>query len=161
MGSSTIQEYWTSTAGLLKRRSLGWALAAAVAVLGAAPAAADSSLTVRVGAPPGVLASISAHQWYDEWTGGDGGTNPKIVGATFSTTEYYDTHRVGNGRLWVQAKSAVDLNALPVPPPDPFEVTVEVSMTNDENVAKTGTVVFKTSYVRNVTTPVPSDGGGG
>ena len=135
-------------------------LAAVVAILGAAPAASDSSLTVRMSAPPGVLVSISAHQWYDEWTGADDGTNPRITGATFSTTDYYDEHEVNDGRLWVQAKSDADLNALDVLPDDPFEVEVDVSMTNDEDLDKTGTVIFTTDYVRNATTPLPSDGGG-
>ena len=133
-------------------------LAAAVAILGAAPAASDSSITVRVSAPPGVLVSISAHQWYDEWTGADDGTNPEITEAEFSTTDYYDTHKVSDGRLWVQAKSDADLNALAAPPSDPFEVTVDVSMTNDDDLEKTGTVTFTTDYIRNATTPLPSSG---
>ena len=135
------------------------ALAAALAILGAAAAASDSS-TLRVSAPPGVLVSISAHQWYDEWTGADDGTNPKITEATFSTTDYYDEHEVNDGRLWVQAKSDADLNALASPPSDPFEVEVDVKMTNDEDLEKTDTVVFTTDYTRNATTPLPSDGEG-
>ncbi len=154
----TVRKYSTNAAGLLRRGALRWALAAAVAVLGAAPAAAtESSLTVRLSAPPGVLVSVSAHQWYGEWTG-DEGSNPAIVEATFSTTNYYDTHLVRNGRVWVQAKSDADLNALAVPPPDPFEVTVDVSMNNDEGETMSGTIVFKTTYARNVTTPLPSNG---
>ena len=186
MGFSMVPENWVSTASLLKRRSLWWAAegvqrrravpaepfprarhiarrqgllatALAAADLGGAPAAADSTLTVRVSAPPGVLVSVSAHQWYDEGTG-DEGTNPEIVEATFSTTDYYDTHRVGNGRVWVQAKSDADLNALAVPPTDPFEVTVDVSMTNDEDLTIEGKIVFKTEYERNTTLPLPLDG---
>ena len=133
------------------------ALAAAVAVLGAAPAAAtDPSRTLWMDAPPGLLISVPAHGWYGEGIGEEG-TNPEIVEATFSTTEYYDTHLLRNGRVWVQAKSAADLNALAAPPAKSFEVTVDISMNNDEDRAISGTIVFRTRYVRTSSAPLPSD----
>ena len=133
------------------------ALAAAAAVLGAAPAAAtDPSSTLWLEAPPGMLISVSAHRWYGEWAG-DEGTNPRVTEATFSTTDYYDTHTLRDGRVWVQAKSAADLNALAAPPPKSFEVTVDISMNNDEDRAISGTIVFRTRYDRTATAPLPPD----
>ena len=153
----TVRQYWTNTAGLLRRRSLRWALAAAVAVLGAAPAAATESFRDRVTAPPGVLVSVSAHWWYGE-RHYEEGTNPRVTDATFSTTAYYDVHEIRDDKLWVKAKTAADLNALPVPPPTPFEVEVEVSLNNDDNRVITGTIVFETPYLRTAATPSPPDG---
>ena len=144
----TVRKYWTNAAGLLRRGAPRWALAAAVAVLGAAPAAAtESSLTVRLSAPPGVLVSVSAHQWYGEWTG-DEGSNPRYTEAAFSTMEYYVEAytRIYDGLLFLQPKTSEELNALASPPPDPFTVTVEVTMTNDEGETATGTLKFKTDY---------------
>ena len=142
---------------LAARYGVRAAALAAAAVLGAAPAAAtDPSRTLWMDAPPGLLISVPAHGWYGEWIGGEG-TNPRVTEATFSTTDYYDTHTVRDGRVWVQAKSAADLNALAVPPPKSFEVTVDISMNNDEDRAISGTIVFRTRYARNETTPSPPD----
>ena len=132
------------------------ALAAAVAVLAGA-AAATESFRDRVTAPPGVLVSVSAHWWYGE-RHYEEGTNPRVTEATFSTTDYYDVHEIRDDKLWVQAKTAADLNALPVPPPTPFEVEVEVSLNNDDNRVITGTIVFETPYLRTAATPSPPDG---
>ena len=52
------------------------------------------------------------------------------------------------------------LNALAVPPSDPFEVEVDVTMTNDENLEKTGTVIFTTAlHPEHRRCPCKSDGG--
>ena len=136
------------------------ALAAALAVLGAGPAAAteEESFTEEMTAPVGALVSFSAHRWYGEEPHSEDGTNPKITEATFSTTEYYSVHEIRNGILWVEVKTADELNALSSPPPNPFEVEVDVTATNDEELEKTGTVTFETRYLRTATTPLPSDG---
>ena len=74
------------------------------------------------------------------------GTNPRLTEANFSTTEYYDDHLIVDGHLRVRAKSDGDLNALSSPPSSPFEVTVDVKMTNDEGEAASGTLTFATTY---------------
>ena len=94
-------------------------------------------------ANPGYLNSLTADFLFD-----NAGTNPRITGAEFSTTEYYKDHSVGRGRLWVQAMTAAELNALPAPPPSPFTVDVAVSMTNDESQTASGTVTLETTYER-------------
>ena len=149
-------------AGHGARRAAGRGVCAAVlpapaAVVGGAPGPATKSFTTRVIAPPGIAVIVQARGWYGEGAIGEG-TNPRITEATFSTTAYCDLHEIRDGRLWVQAKTAADLNALSAPPPDPFEVTVDVSMTNDEDRIITGTITFETRYLRTATTPVPSDG---
>ena len=102
-----------------------------------------------VPAPPGVLVSTSLNGWFDNM-----GTNPRFTAATFSTLEYYTQARIGpdGERLFAQAKSPAELNALESPPPDPFTVTADVTITNDEGGTATGTIPFKTEYSR---TPDP------
>ena len=94
-------------------------------------------------APSGVLVSASA-----ERTFGNAGTNPRFTEAEFSTTEYFDVHRIHNGALYVPAKSSTDLNALSSPPPNPFRVTGDVAMTNDEGQTASGTIWYQTTYDR-------------
>ena len=106
-------------------------------------------------APPGILISATAagpaNGVFD-----NAGTNPRITGATFSTTEYYNTHTVRNDRLWIEAKTADELNALPTPPDSPFRVTVNVTMSNDEGQTATATLSYKTSYDRVEPEPEPT-----
>ena len=134
------------------------ALAAALAIPAAGPAAEEESFTEEVTAPVGALVSFTAHRWYGEEPHSHDGTNPKITEATFSTTDYYSVHEIRNGTLWVEVKTADELNALSLPPPNPFEVEVDVTATNDEELEKTGTVTFETRYLRTATTPLPSGG---
>ena len=47
----------------------------------------------------------------------------------------------------VEPKSQAQLNALASPPDWRFEVTVDVTMTNDEGQTATGTLTFVTTYV--------------
>ena len=100
-------------------------------------------------APPGQRIPLKA-----EWAFDNAGTNPRFTGAAFSTTEYYDVHEIMNGVLMVRAMTAAQLNALASPPSSPFEVTVDVTMTNDEGQTATGTITFATAYVRTVA-PTP------
>lgn len=83
--------------------------------------------TQAMPAPVDVQVSASADEVFD-----NAGTNPTFTGASFSTTEYTNVHEVRDGRLWVQVKSAAQLNALASPPPSPFTVTAMVTMNNDE-----------------------------
>lgn len=106
------------------------------------------SATDTFNAIPGVLMSIGADTNFN-----DAGTNPRFTDAVFSTTEYYDVNRVLRGRIWVQAKSEADLNAMASPPDSPFTVTAEVTMTNDEDQTATATLTFRTTYNR--TEPAP------
>ena len=94
-------------------------------------------------APHGELMDASAEEAFD-----NAGTNPRFTAAVFSTTEYYNKHYLSNGMVWVEVKTAAELNALPTPPPSPFTVTVDVTMTNDEGQTATGTVTFRTTYDR-------------
>ena len=110
--------------------------------------------TVGRRAPPGVLVIASAAQ-PNNGVFDNAGTNPRITTAVFSTTAYYNTHMVRRDRLFVEAKSTDELNALSPPPPSPFTVTVEVTMTNDEGQTATATLTYKTSYDRVEPTPEP------
>ena len=101
------------------------------------------ALTEAVPAPVGGRVSASADDVFDT-----AGTNPRITGAVFSTTEYFSNHGASRGRVWVQVKSAAELNALPSPPPSPFTVPAAVTMTNDEGQTATGTIAFRTTYDR-------------
>ena len=91
------------------------------------------------------------------------GTNPRFTDAVFSTMEYYDQDRtkIDNDRVFVDVKTAEELNALPSAPPSPFTVTANLTMTNDEGETVTGTMSYVTEYLRNPTpgaTPTaPSD----
>ena len=94
----------------------------------------------------GGFASVGAYDVFD-----NAGTNARFTGVEFSTMEYYDGEFSGiapHGKLWVQVKSAAELNALASPPPSPFTVTAAVTMTNDEGQTATGTLTFKTMYNR-------------
>ncbi len=104
--------------------------------------------TQAVPAPVDVQVSASADEVFD-----NAGTNPTFTGASFSTTEYTNMHEIRDGRLWVQVKSAAELNALPLPPPSPFTVTAMVTMNNDEGRPATGTVAFETTYSRSAAAP--------
>ena len=70
-------------------------------------------------APVGVLVSIGPGVF------DNAGTNPRITDAVFSTTDYYSSHSVSHGRVWITVKTAAELNALQPPPPTPFEVEVD------------------------------------
>ena len=100
---------------------------------------------------PGFQINVSADEAF-----ANAGTNPRITAAEFSTTEYYDIHRIADGGLWIGAKTAAALNALPTPPPSPFTVDVAVTMTNDEGQTASGTITVETTYERALTsTPAP------
>ena len=101
------------------------------------------SVTAIYSARPGYLLNIPADNLFD-----NAGTNPKITDAVFSNTEYYRTHSVFRDRLWVEANTAEELNALSSPPPSPFTVDVTVTMANDENQKASGTITFETTYER-------------
>ena len=133
-------------------------LALAVLMLNDAPAVAQPTLSpgTEVNAPPGTLVSFHADVF------GNAGTNPRFTDAVFSTMEYYDPTHTGirshnTFSLFVQVKTAEELNALASPPPSSFTVTVDVTMTNDEGQTGTGTVTFRTGYVRVPTAGTPPE----
>ena len=145
----------------LKRFRLAWAAAvalsavalpAAVGLAAQEPLPPTVSRTAAVNAPAGVLMSATAADLFD-----NAGTNPSITGAIFSTTDYYNEHSISNGRLWLQAKSPTELNALSSPPPSPFTVDVTVTMTNDEGQTASGTITFETTYGRAPASEQPSE----
>ena len=106
------------------------------------------SRTTAISMPPAAFINIGAEEVF-----ANAGTNPKLTDAVFSTTEYLRNQRVLLDRLWVHAKSAWELNAMPEPPESPFTYTAEVTMTNDAGQTATGTLTFETTYERN-----PNDG---
>ena len=125
------------------------ALAAAALVWSGAQAVAQQTLYSEwseVNAPPGTLVNVDADIFYRA------STNPRFTGAVFSTLEYYNSTSIPDiysGRyLFVQVKTAAQLNAMSPPPPNPFTVTAEVTMTNDEGRTATGTITFETHYAR-------------
>ena len=106
---------------------------------------------VRVGAPVGTRVSIAPYGvFYYADNPRSAGTNPRFTDVTFSTSlDYYDEAAISesDGRLYVQAKTEEDLDALDAPPPGTFEITATVTMTNDEgHTATGGTVTFRTGY---------------
>ena len=139
------------------RAALAAMLAAAPLVLGSAPAGATPTLSdTDMSAPPGILVSLYAMVHFD-----NAGTNPRFTAATFSTREYYSETDIDDGRVFIMAKTAAQLNALPSPPSNPFTVTVTVTMTNDEGETATGDIYVKTSYARTAgPVPAPAPTGG-
>ena len=101
---------------------------------------------------PGKLIGVRVDNWFD-----NAGTNPRFTSATFSSMEYYVEADTGirssdPTHLWVKVKTPAELNALPVRPPNPFTLTANVTMTNDEGATATGTASFKTWYSKTLPT---------
>lgn len=149
--------------GILTNRFRTVAVLAALSalVLGAAPPAFGTTTeapsfkasTSPSNAPPGILISIQPDWYFD-----NAGTDPEITDAVFSTTEYYSTYSIGaNGFLFVQTKTNAELSALSPPPPNPFEVTVDLTMENAEGQTASGTLTLQTTYER--TSSPPDDAG--
>ena len=128
----------------------------AALMLGAVPAAAEptfvqrsTSVEILVGIQHGILVT----ELFD-----DAGTNARFTDVGFSTTEYYSVHEVVSPELiLVETKTSEELNALASPPPNPFQVTVDVAMTNDEGQTASGTITLETVYNRTASTPLPED----
>ena len=105
--------------------------------------------TVKAGlgafnASAGALTSISADQVFD-----NAGTNAKFTNVDFYSTYYYSEAGFSDaGQVWVKVKTDAELNALDVVPRNPFTTSATVTMTNDEDQTATGTVSFKTTYVK-------------
>ena len=119
----------------------------------AAPAAATPVFSDdgAVSAPAGALIALDAESSFD-----NAGTNPRFTAADFTTTAYYSRAEVdANGTLWVQAKTADQLNAMTPPPDTPFTVDADVTMTNDEGETASGTITFSTAYERSTTASPP------
>lgn len=149
------------------------ALAAALTVLGGAPATA-AEITCSPGplvdgrhqnAPPGTLVSRFIADIFQSDGGNprDLGTNPRFTGVEWSTTEYVppdETIGYVEGvadRLYYKNKTGDDLNRMADPPPSPFFVTATVSMENDEGQTVTGCdYVFGTAYDRNPVVQAPT-----
>ena len=102
------------------------------------------SQTTAISVPAAAVISISAAEVFD-----NAGTDPRLTEAVFSTTEYLVNQSISLDRLWVHAKSAEALNAMPSPPDSPFTFTAEVTMTNDEGYTATAALTFETTYDRN------------
>ena len=133
---------------LRRGAALAAVLAAAMLVLGAALAAAAPTQSSRTtsNAPPGTLIAISPL-----WVFDNRGTNARITAAAYSTTEYYSSTSLNNGYAYVEVKTTAELNAMASPPPNPFTVTADVTMTNDEGETASATVTLETHYARNPT----------
>ena len=150
----TIDRRWARRlfAAGRRRGGLPAALAAMALMLAAAPAAAEEptilTQTRPINAPPGLALGIHADEVFH-----NPGTDPEITEAEFSTTLWYSTHEVSDGRLLLQARTEEELNALASPPPSPFEVTVDVTMENAEGQTASGALTFQTTYERTSSTP--------
>ena len=84
----------------------------------AEPPAPSLAEDFSVGTPPGALVAINVHSAFD-----DAGPNARFTGATFSHPQYLNTGEVRNdGVLWVEVKTAAELNALSPQPESPFHV---------------------------------------
>lgn len=51
--------------------------------------------------------------------------------------------------------TSAELSALSPQPPNPFEVTVDLTMENDEGQTASGTITFSTTWVRDDAGPTP------
>ena len=112
------------------------------------PESGSSAPTLKIqrdalDAPPGVTVHVEADQAFD-----NAGTNPVITDAVFTATEYYSEHGVGNGIVYLKAKTAAELSALASPPSSPFTVNLTMTMTNDEGQTASGTISVRTNYER-------------
>ena len=104
------------------------------------------SQTTALNAPPGTAVTVSAADVFD-----NAGTNPRFNKVTrpSGTSSRYSRATISNdGFLYVQARTAAELNALASPPDSPFTLALEMRMINDEGQTATGTVTFTTSYDR-------------
>ena len=157
--SSTTEGTSTRT-GQRRLAALAAALAATVLLLGGTPAAAQPT-PKDVGVidiDPGEHKFRRASGAYGLGLFDNAGTNPRITKAEFSTKEYYhpgDSGIYGNS-VNVVVKTTAQLNALPVPPDSPFDVTVDVEMTNDEGETAEIKLTFRTAYDRDSTTVTPA-----
>ena len=141
----------------------------ALAVLGAAPAAADITCSPgplvdgrHQNAPPGTLVSRPIDDIFksDGANPRDLGTDARLTGVEWSTTDYAAPGQaigVVEGvadRLFYRNKTGDELNRMADPPPSPFFVTATVSMENDEGETVTGCeYVFGTGYHRDPDEP--------
>ena len=111
------------------------------------------SQTTALNAPPGTLVTVAAADVFD-----NAGTNPRFTSVHFSSTAaYYELAGMSfaSGSLVVQAKTAEELRSQSPPPENPFTVTAEVTMSNDEGQTATGTLTFRTTYVTDPEPEVP------
>ena len=128
-------------------RSAVLVAALAALMLGTTAAVATPTLTATTYTPgAGLMINIGANYAFQ-----NAGTNPKFTAATFSTMDYYDaslTGLLGIGRVRVKVKTADQLNAMASPPSNPFTVTVDVTMENDEGETASGTISLKTTWAK-------------
>ena len=102
------------------------------------------SQTTALEAPPGSLLTIYAADVFD-----NAGTNARFtrVGRPGTARLHYSMSTISSeGVLYVQAKTEAELNALDSPPDSPFTLTLEMTMTNDEEQTATGDLEFTTEY---------------
>ena len=135
-------------------RSAALAAALAVLMLGTTAAVAGPTIkTLNINARVGTLLNISAEDQLDRH-----GTNPRVTSADFSTLDYYDQSVTGvtsNGWLRVRVKTADQLNAMDSPPSNPFTVTVDVKLANDEGETASEKLYLKTTWPK-IIGPTPS-----
>ena len=100
--------------------------------------------TTTTNVPAGVTASAWPSYFFD-----NAGTNLRFTGLSFSTMDYYNadiTGLSGENFMQVTAKTSAELNAMSLPPPNPFTVQVTITVTNNEGQTATGTVDYVTNY---------------
>ena len=99
--------------------------------------------TTTANAPAGLTVSAFASYFFE-----NAGSGARLTDAQFQTLQYYDAARTGisDGILDITVKSAADLAALPYPPPNPFRVTVTLTMTNNAGQTGQGTVTYTTHW---------------
>ena len=143
------------------------ALVAALAVLTLSTTAAvatptfdTATVSAETRAFPGIVTTLAPYHLFD-----NEGTNARFTLVTFSTLAYYDessTGLLGTGNshgqfLFVKAKTNAQLNAMDSPPPNnPFTVTANVTMTNDEGETASGTASFITPWTEAEPPPGPT-----
>ena len=94
-------------------------------------------------APPGTQVTTVPEHCF-EYTG----TNPGYTSYSLDNTDYVSSSSINDGRLFLQIKTAAELNALADPPDETFSVVATATMTNDEGQTATCTVTFNSEYTK-------------
>ena len=94
-------------------------------------------------APAGLTVSAFVEYFFD-----NPGRGAELTNASFSTLDYYVEANTGitDGFLELRVKTSEELEAMSSPPPNPFSVSVTLTMTNDAGQTATGTVDYVTQY---------------
>jgi len=118
------------------------------------PAETEYDLIKSVNAPMGTLTRVVPDSIYDSR---NDALNARFTSVTFSTMDYYDDSSTGlfGSLVTVKPKTAAELNAMDIPPPNPFTVTAGATWTDDTGTTKDVKITFKTTWPKELP-PTPT-----